>query len=122
MNKSVYNQILMMAAAGYYDVLSVLAEMLHQHAAALGLMAPGFPQQLGIDNGVAVTANGQPVYYAVVPRRNSRQVQSIRVLRADLQDALDVVCYESCISRLYVASARYLPGGYLGLTLTWGCW
>ena len=122
MNKSVYNQILMMAAAEYYDVLSVLAEMLHQHAAALGLMAPGFPQQLGINNGVDVTANGQPIYYAVVPCRNSREVRSIRVLRAELQDALDEVCYGADFGRLYVLSARYLPGGYVGLTLTWGVW
>lgn len=118
MNSFQFQQLLMC----YYDVLCVLAEMLHQHAAALGLMAPGLPNQLGINNGVDVTANGQPIYYAVVPRRNSSEIQSIRALRVAVQDALDVVCYGADFGRLYVLSARYLPGGYVGLTLTWGCW
>lgn len=119
MNAVQYQQLLMC----YYDVLSVLAETLHQNAATLGLMAPGFPEQLGIDNGVGVTANGLPLFRAVVPRRNSRGgVQSIRMLRAAIQDSVDVTCFGFGLNRLCVLEARYLPGGYLGLTLTWGCW
>ena len=38
MNKQHLNQLLMMAAAGYPDVLAVLVEMLRKYAAALGLM------------------------------------------------------------------------------------
>lgn len=119
MNNLLLQQILAMAAAGYYDVLCVLFEMLHRFGTTLGLMVPGFAEQLAINNGVGVTANGQPIYCAVVLRRNGREVQSIRALRAAVQDALDEVCYGFCIPRLCVVSARYLPDGFVGLVLTW---
>lgn len=69
MSKQLLNQLLMMAAAGYYDILAVLAEMLRKYGPTLGLMVPGIPEQLAIDNGVGVTANGIPVYYAVMNQR-----------------------------------------------------
>ena len=69
MNNFQLRNILMMAAAYYPDVLAVLVEMLRRNAANLGLMAPGIPDQLAVSNGVDVTANGLPLYYAVVKRR-----------------------------------------------------
>ena len=117
---SYLQQIFINAVTAYPDVLSILAETLRQHAAALGLLAPGFPQQLGIDNGVGVTANGQPLFYAVVPRR-SRSI-SIRGMCVALQEALDETCYSSGLGWLYVLQIQVLSGGYVGLTLTWRCW
>lgn len=107
----------------YYNVLMILAEMLRQYAAALGLLAPGCPEQLGLTNGVAVTPKGQQVYRAIVRRSDSSgKLPSIREVRTAVQKALDAVCYGADFGRLYVLSAGYLPGGYVGLVLTWGCW
>lgn len=118
MNMSYLQQIFINALMAYPDVLSVLAETLRQNAASLGLLAPGFPEQLGIDNGVGVTANGQPLFYTVVPRRN-RSI-SIRGMCVALQEALDETCYSFGLGWLYVLRVQVLPGGYIGLTLTIG--
>lgn len=119
MNKQHLNQLLMMAAAGYPDVLAVLVEMLRKYAAALGLMVPGIPEQLAIGNGIDVTANGVPLFRAAVKRR--REVfRSPRAFGQAVQEALDLTVYENCLPRLVLVRVDQLPGGYVGLTLTVG--
>ena len=119
MNKQHLNQLLMMAAAGYPDVLAVLVEMLRKYAATLGLMVPGIPEQLAIDNGVGVTANGIPVYYAVAKRHGDVFHSPMAFGRA-VQEALDATTYANCLDRLRLLRVDQLPGGYVGLTLTIG--
>lgn len=117
MNNFQLQQILMMAAAGYPDVLAVLVEMLRRNAANLGLMAPGIPDQLAVSNGVDVTANGLPLYYAVVKRRGDMFRSPMAFGRA-VQDALDETTYANCLDRLRLLRVDQLPGGFVGLTLT----
>lgn len=121
MNNFQLQQILMMAAAGYPDVLAVLVEMLRKYAATLGLMAPGIPEQLAIDNGVGVTANGVPLYYAVV-KRHGDMFRSPMAFGRAVQEALDATTYANCLDRLRLLRVDQLPGGYVGLTLTVGSW
>jgi len=119
MNSLLLQQILAMAAAGYYDVLTVLAEMLHREGAALGLMAPGLPEQLGLYNGsgVDVTRDGVPLYRAVVRRRGD-VFRSPMAFGQAVQAALDEICYANCMTRLRLLRVDTLPGGYVGLTLS----
>lgn len=117
MNSFQFHQLLMMAAAGYPDVLSVLAEMLRQNAAALGLMAPGLPEQLAICNGVDVTASGLPLFRAVVIRRGNVFNSPLAFGQA-VQEALDATTYRYCLEHLRLLRVDNLPGGYVGLTLT----
>lgn len=119
MNKQHLNQLLMMAAAGYPDVLAVLVEMLHKYGPTLGLMVPGIPEQLAIDNGVGVTTNGIPIYQAVVKRRGD-VFRSPMAFGQAVQEALDATCYQNCLPRLVLVRVDQLPGGYVGLTLTVG--
>lgn len=123
MNLTVYRQFLAMAIAGYYDALAVLAEMLRQHAAALDLMAPGLPEQLALanGNGVDITADGFPIYRAVV-KRLGNAFRSPLVFGQAIQTALDRTCYAACSDRLVLLRVDQLPGGYVGLTLTVGGW
>lgn len=119
MNRQLLNQLLMMAAAGYYDVLCVLLEMLRRYASTLGLMAPGLPEQLALSNGngVDVTGNGLPLFRAVVKRRGNAFNSPLAFGKA-VQEALDATCYANCCNRLRLLRVDQLPGGYVGLTLT----
>lgn len=112
-------QRLMMAAAMYPGVLATLAETLRQNAAALGLMAPGLPEQLALDNGngVDVTANGLPLFRAVVRRRGESNLSPMAFGRA-MQESLDAICYQYCVNSLVLLRVNQLPNGYIGLTLT----
>ena len=121
MNNFQLRNILMMAAAYYPDVLAVLVEMLRHNADALGLMAPGIPEQLAICNGVDVTANGLPLFRAVVKRRGDVFDSPIAFGRA-VQDALDKTTYHYCLDRLRLLRVDQLPGGFVGLTMTLGSW
>ena len=121
MNNFQLRNILMMAAAYYPDVLAVLVEMLRRNAANLGLMAPGIPDQLAVSNGVDVTANGLPLYYAVVKRRGDMFRSPMACGRA-VQDALDETTYANCLDRLRLLRVDQLPGGFVGLTMTLGSW
>lgn len=121
MNNFQLQQILMMAAACYPDVLAVLVEMLRHNAANLGLMAPGIPEQLAICNGVDVTANGLPLFRAVVKRRGDVFGSPMAFGRA-VQDALDETTYHYCLDRLRLLRVDQLPGGFVGLTMTLGSW
>jgi len=113
------NHILMMAATIYPEVLALVASMLQQHAAALGLMTPGLPEQLAVPNGVAITDSGVPLYYVAVKRRNE-QFRSPMAFGQAVQEALDLTVYENCLPRLVLVRVDQLPGGYVGLTLTVG--
>ena len=121
MNNYQLYDILMMAAAGYPDVLAVLVEMLRHNAANLGLMAPGIPEQLAICNGVDVTAYGLPLFRAVVKRRGDVFGSPMAFGRA-VQDALDETTYHYCLDRLRLLRVDQLPGGFVRLTLTLGSW
>lgn len=109
----------MMAIAIYYDVLDIVAEMLRKYAAALGLMTPGLPEQLAVPNGVDVTANGVPLYYVAVKRRNE-QFRSPMAFGRAVQEALEATCYANCVPPLVLLRVEQLPGGFIGLTL--GSW
>ena len=101
----------------YFDILCALLEMLRKYAAPLGLMVPGIPEQLAIENGIDVTANGVPLFRAAVKRR--REVfRSPRAFGQAVQEALDMIAYENCFPRLVLVRVDQLPGGYVGLTLT----
>lgn len=93
-----FQQILAMAAAGYPDVLAVVAEMLRKYAATLGLMVPGIPDQLG-DMFRSPMAFGKAI-----------------------QEAIDATCYANCVPPLVLLRVQQLPGGFVGLTLTLGSW
>ena len=121
MNNFQLRNILMMAAAYYPDVLAVLVEMLRHNADALGLMAPGIPEQLAICNGVDVTANGLPLFRAVVKRRGDVFRSPMAFGRA-VQEALDETTYANCLDRLRLLRVDQLPGGFVGLTMTLGSW
>lgn len=114
-----FNQQLMMAIALYPDILALVASMLQQYAAALGLMAPGLPEQLAVPNGVGVTANGVPLYYVAVKRRNEQFRSPLAFGRA-VQEALEATCYASCLPPLVLLRVEQLPGGFVGLTLSVG--
>lgn len=60
-------------------------------------MAPGIPDQLAVSNGVDVTANGLPLYYAVVKRRGDMFRSPMAFGRA-VQDALDETTYARATS------------------------
>ena len=122
MNKQHLNQLLMMAAAGYPDVLAVLVEMLRKYAAALGLMTPGLPEQLALDNGVGVTNSGVPVFGVVVKRRQTSTFSSQLAFGRAVQETLNEVAYSNCTAPLYLLRVQQLPGGFVGLTLTLGSW
>lgn len=119
MSNYILQQILAMAAAGYYDVLCVLLEMLHRFGTTLGLMVPGFAEQLAINNGVSVTANGVPLFYAVVRHCGASNLSPMAFGKA-VQEALDATCYANCCNRLRLLRVDQLPGGCVGLTLTIG--
>lgn len=110
------NLLLMM----YWDILIAVAGAISQNAAALGLMVPGCPEQIGLPNGVVV-ANGIPYFRAVVLRRNGDTKSRLELGKA-IQDALDQYCYGNFCDRLYLLRVEQLPGNYVGLTLTWGAW
>ena len=116
------NHILMMAAAIYPEVLALVASMLQQHAAALGLMTPGLPEQLALDNGVGVTNSGVPVFGVVVKRRQTSTFSSQLAFGRAVQEALNEVAYSNCTAPLYLLRVQQLPGGFVGLTLTLGSW
>lgn len=117
MNNLLLQQILAMAAAGYYDVLCVLFEMLHRFGTTLGLMVPGFAEQLAINNGVGVTANGVPLFYVIVRRCGASNLSPMAFGKA-IQEALDTTCYANCCDRLRLLRVDQLANGYVGLTLT----
>ena len=117
MNNFQLHNILMMAAACYPDVLAILVEMLRHNAANLGLMAPGIPEQLAICNSVDVTANGLPLFRAVVKRRGDVFGSPMAFGKA-IQEAIDATCYANCVQQLVLLRVDNLPGGYVGLTLT----
>lgn len=121
MNKVQRNQILLAAIAIYYNVLAMLFEMMRHNAAALGLMAPGIPDQLAVYNGVGVTENGVPFFLAAVKRRGNVFHSQMEFGRA-VQEALDVTCYANCAERLVLQHVDPLPNGYIGLTLTVEGW
>lgn len=114
------NQQLMMAAAIYPDILAIVTELLHRYAAALGLMVPGVPEQLALDNGVGVTNSGVPVFGVVVKRRQTSSFSSQLAFGRAVQEALNEVAYSTCSVPLYLLSVKPLPGGFVGLTLTVG--
>jgi len=120
MNSLLLQQILSAAVAGYYDILAALLEMLRQNGAALGLMIPGLPEQLGLynGNGVDVTRDGVPLYRAVVRRRGD-VFRSPMAFGQAVQAALDETCYANCMTRLRLLRVDTLPGDCVGLTLTW---
>ena len=122
MNKAILSQLLAMAMAGYYDVLVVLMEALRRNTDTLGLMVPGLVDQLAVNNGVAVTADGVPLFRAVAMKRRGDVFRSPMEFGQALQGALDAVCYANCLNRLRLVRVDQLPGNYVGLTLTWGTW
>lgn len=101
----------------YYNALYMLYEMLHKFGPALGLMVPGIPEQLAINNGVDVTVNGVPLFRAVVKRRGESNLFPMAFGKA-VQGALDETTYHYCLDRLRLLRVDQLPGGYVGLTLT----
>ena len=121
MNNLHLQKILLMAAEGYPDVLAVVAEMLRKYAATLGLMVPGIPDQLAVGNGVDVTANGLPLYYAVA-KRHGDMFRSPMAFGKAIQEAIDATCYANCVPPLVLLRVQQLPGGFVGLTLTLGSW
>lgn len=112
-------QIAAMAAANYYDVLAVVVEMLRQYAVTLGLLAPGFIEQIAVRNGVDVTVTGTPIYRAMVKRRRNI-FNSPKALGEAIQEALDATTYRWGLNRLFLLRVDQLPGGYVGLTLAIG--
>jgi len=109
-----------MNCISYFEILYILLEMLHHNGTALGLMAPGLPEQLGLYNGkgVDVTSDGVPLYRAVVRRRGNTPFRSPLAFGQAVQDALDEACYSSGFYRLRLLRVDPLPGGCVGLTLT----
>lgn len=121
MSIAVLHQLLMIAVANYYNVLAMLAEVLHKYGNVLALMAPGLPEQLASNNGVDITADGFPIYQAVV-KRYGNAFRSPMTFGQAIQEALDRTCYAACSDRLVLLRVDQLPGGYVNLTLTIGSW
>lgn len=106
----------------YRQILELLLEMLHQHGATLGLMAPGYPEQLGLPNGVGVASDGSPLYWALL-RHRSREFRSQMELGLAIQRALDETCYRFCTDyRIRLQRLYNLPNDCLGLELVVGSW
>lgn len=105
----------------YRAILAMVAEMLRQHGAALGLMAPGYLEQLGRDDGVSVAPDGSLSFWAIVRRRSSK-FQSPMQFGLAIQDALDQTCYEYWTDRICLKRLYNLPNNRVGLELVIGAW
>lgn len=110
------HQLSMLAQNLYYEVLVVLYEMLHMYGLKLGLMLPGVPEQLAVNNGATVASNGQPLFLVSV--RAQGPIKSLMPFRRAVQQALDCICYRCCTNRIWLIDVRPLPNGTLGLLLT----
>lgn len=108
----------------YLNFLSVIANMLRQSGTRLGLMAPGYPEQLALNNGkdVDVAPNGIPIVYRAVVRRRSNVFRSQREFGIELQAALDETCYQACLTRLLLVGVTDLPGNRVGLEVIETTW
>lgn len=119
MNKQHLGQCLASAIAIYYDVLCLVHEMLRRYGTTLSLMVPGFAEQLAINNGVSVTANGVPLFYVIVRRCGASNLSPMAFGKA-VQEALDATCYANCCDRLRLLRVEQGPSGLIALTLTIG--
>lgn len=120
LNQAHLRQIFNQATADYFDVAYVSAETIHSNP-GLGLLAPGTAEQLMLNNGVSVTADGIPLFRLVARRADDENRSPMAFGRA-IQAALDKTCYGYCCTRLSLLRVEQLPGNFVGLTLTWGCW
>lgn len=120
LNQAQLQQIFNQAIADYFDVAYATAETIRNNP-GLRILTPGTVEQIMLNNGVDVTADGIPRFRLIVRRADDEK----RSLMADgraIQAALDRTCYGYCCNRLSVLRLDQLPGNFLGLTLTWGCW
>lgn len=114
--KAIFNQ----ATADYFDVAYATADSISNNG-NLGLLPPGTPEQLMVNNGVGVTADGIPLFRLVARRASNDGLSPMAFGRA-VQAALDKTCYGYCCNRLSLLRVDQLPGNFVGMTLTWGCW
>ena len=121
MNKTYLNDIFRQAVNDYFGVAAITAEAISKNP-DLGLLKPGTPDQLTVNNGVAVTVDGVPLFRAVAKKRRGDMFRSPMEFGQALQGALDAVCYANCLNRLRLVRVNQLPGNYVGLILTWGNW
>lgn len=113
-------QICSQATADYFGVATATAETIHKNP-NLGLLPPGAVEQLMLNGGVGVTADGIPLFRLVARRANDDGLSPM-VFGHAVQAALDKTCYGYCCNRLSLLRVDQLPGNFVGLTLTWGCW
>ena len=121
MNKTQLENIFRQAVSDYFGVAAITADAISKNP-NLGLLTPGTPNQLMVNNGVAVTADGVPVFRAVAIKHRGDIFRSPMEFGQALQGALDAVCYANCLNRLRLVRVNQLPGNYVVLTLTWGNW
>lgn len=100
----------------YRQILELLMEMLRQNSSTLGLMVPGCPEQLAIQNWLGISANGQPFCRAAVLRRTNNFHSQLEFGRA-VQKALDATCYANCTNRLLLVAVEEYPDDYIVLSL-----
>lgn len=110
------HQLSMLAQNLYYEVLVVLYEMLHMYGLKLGLMLPGVPEQLAVNNGATVASNGQPLF--IVSVRAQGPIKSFMSFGRTVQQALDCTAYRYCTNRICLLKVGPLPNGTVGLLLT----
>lgn len=117
---TVLQQTLLWAMSFYYDVAALVAEAIQRNG-DLGLLSPGSPFQLMLADGVSIETDGTPLYRVIARRSKAGNNMTMLYFRA-VQAAIDAACYRECYPRLQLLYITPLSGGYVGLTLTWGCW
>lgn len=115
-------QIFNQACNDYFTVAGIVADVSGNNP-DFTILPPGDTYQLlpPDGNGVGVTKNGIPVFRVIVKCADGIPC-SLRAWGKKFQLALDRECYGSYYPRLKLLKVTPLPGGYLELILTWGCW
>lgn len=121
-NQKKLQQIYQQACSDYFTVTGIVAEVSGNNP-DFNILPPGDTYQLlpPDGNGVGVTKNGIPVFRVIVKCADGIPY-SLRAWGKKFQLALDRECYGNYYPRLKLLKVTPLPGGYLELILTWGCW
>lgn len=109
-------------AVGDYSMVADITTITIQKHMSSDLLVPGTFEQIMRAGGVNVTASGTPIFRLVVRRATMNAACISRAWGKAFQTALDRTCYSNGYQRLVLCGVKSLPGGYVELALTWGCW
>lgn len=114
------DQVFLMSPADQYGLMAyILSDTICKNDQKLGLLPPGSPEQVCMNNGFVLSpSTGMLVYRMVVIRRRTSYLAD-RDFCNNLQDALDAYCYSHNYLRLCLRGFKRVGTTHIILALTW---